>query len=85
MLVRVGPQAGSEPGGVGVPDRDRAGEFHRRAARQAGPLGDEDIAVEDADRALAVALDGHGPGQRRRPPQRDLGLAIEAGGDEAAA
>ena len=84
MLVRVGPQAGSEAGGAGVPDRDRAGEVHRQAARQAGPLGDQHVAVEDADGALTVALDGHRPGQRRRPPQRDLGLAIEAGGDEAA-
>jgi hypothetical protein len=84
MLVRLGPQAGSETGGAGIPDRDRAGEFHRQAARQAGALGDEDVAVEDADGALAVALDGHRPGQRRRPPQRDLGLATEVGGDEAA-
>ena len=84
MLARMGPQAGSEAGGAGVPDRERDGEVHCEAARQTGPLGDEDVAVEDADGAVAVALDGHGPGQRRWPPQRDLGLAIEAGGDEAA-
>ena len=84
MLFRVGPQAGPEAGGAGVPDGDRGGELHRQAAGRAGPLGDQHVAVEDADRALAVALDGHGPGQRRRPPQRDLGLAVEVGGDQAA-
>jgi len=69
MLVRAGPQAGSEAGGTGVPDRHLAREVHRQAARQAGPLGDQHVTVEDADGALTVALDGHRPGQRRWPPQ----------------
>ena len=84
MLTQVGPRAGCKAGGAGVPDRDRGGELHRRAARQAGPLGDEDVAVDSVNGALAVALDGHRHGQRRRPPQRDLCLAVEAGGDETA-
>ncbi len=84
MLVWVGPQPRPGTSGAGLAERNRAGRLHLQADRQAGSLGYQGAAVQDADRSLGFAFDRHRSRQRRRRAQCDLCLSTEAAGDEPA-
>ena len=84
MQFRVYPQRCSRARGAGLLNRDRIGKLEMPAAWQRGRLGDQVRPVQHARCTLAAALDGQGPFQRRRPPERDLGGSVEEPGDEAA-
>ena len=67
VFFGVGPQPASGASSASFRDRDRAGKLHGQAIGQTGALGYQGAAVEDANRALIGALDGHGCDQRRWP------------------
>jgi hypothetical protein len=84
MFVWVSPQPRPSASGASLAERNRAGRLHVQAGRQAGSLGYQDAAVQDADRSFGSAFDRHGSRQRRRRAQCDLCLSAEAAGDEPA-
>lgn len=67
VFFGVCPQSASGASSASFRDRDRVGKLHGQAIGQPRALGYHGAAVEDVNRALLGALDGHGHGQRRRP------------------